>query len=420
MKNARQKNLIFFVIICINFLLIRNFWFHSDDWFWFTTLSKDLTEILTLKYSSIHLSAVPGFIFKIVLSQFGLDSYILLQIILLSINFGLLIIIYAILKYETSINSLLLVLFVCLWYTNPWGRENIRWPQQISTNISLLSYLTLFFLIRKGNRNLLFAVPVLTTIGIFSTSWSFAYFPFILGAILDLKVYLSRRIQLIVLSILPHLFGLIYIYSGKEFITEQANYLNVLVMLIFAPLYAVLVWAPWGSFNLIYVLNFLAKTLIATWLIIIVRKSSAKSKFRLASDKRYTILGILISIFSFVFSISIGRSSETIFIPLSSRFAFILSLLFLMLVLIIFGERLALASQQITLKISLGLLLFVQIISLGLNLQIDSNREKWERKNFNTLISIRDSGGKIPNSCCNMDPGVDPETYVKIFSFRTK
>jgi hypothetical protein len=336
--------------------------------------------------------------------------------VLLSINFYILITVYKIIKYETKIDSLFILLLVSIWYTNAWGRENIRWPQQITTNISLLSFLLLFYAIRKGGNHLHFLILLLTTIGIFSTSWSFAYIPLIMGAIADMKISGRKKIELIVSLLLPSLLGLLYIIEGMESFSRNANYINIFFMMILAPFYAFVAWGPWGSIDFLFIGNFISKVFVAAWLILLMKKYSNYFGFKIEKSKQNTIIGFSASIFTFVLAIGVGRSSESLLIPLSSRFAFILTLLLLFIGFLVFSTGLSEVSNFRSIKFSLCLLLVMQILLLDRNLKVDVNLEKWEKIEFNRIVGLKARNAVIPRSCCNMDPGVDRHTYYKMLS----
>ena len=416
MTKVKGSTLFFFILIIMNYFLIRKFWFHSDDWFWFTTLSKDFQEILTLRYSEIHLVAIPGFIYKSILTFFGINSYPFFQIALLAVNFGILLTLFKILRKETRINSTFIVLILAVWYTNSWGRENIRWPQAITTNLSLLSFLVLFFFIRTRKNHLTLWVPMLTTLSICSSSWSFAYLPFILGTILDSTASLRTRMKLISLLIFPALVGITYIFIGAENSFGTKNYLNIFLITVLSPVFAFVAWAPWGSFDFLFSLNFVTKITIAAVILRSILRIPSEKPLSDDSQSKFMMLGLITSLFTFGLTIAVGRSSGNVLIPLSSRFSFILTLLFLLIFLFQFNDQIIEISNQQLMKLALCILLIFQILLLNRDLNKDFEGEKWERIEFNKQVSLDRSGGRILESCCKMDPGVDKETYEKIFT----
>ena len=84
MAKVKSSTIFFLIVIVINYISIKNFWFHSDDWFWFTTLTKNFHEILALRYSEIHLVAIPALLYKGILLIFGNNSYPFFQLALLT------------------------------------------------------------------------------------------------------------------------------------------------------------------------------------------------------------------------------------------------------------------------------------------------------------------------------------------------
>ena len=90
--------------------------------------------------------------------------------------------------------------------------------------------------------------------------------------------------------------------------------------------------------------------------------------------------------------------------------------LFLLIFLLHFSDRLVEISNHKLIKISLSILLVFQILLLNRELNNDFEGEKWERIEFNNQVSLENSGGTVSENCCNMDPGVDKETYKKIFT----
>jgi len=416
MAKVKSSTIFFLIVIVINYISIKNFWFHSDDWFWFTTLTKNFHEILALRYSEIHLVAIPALVYKGILLIFGNNSYPFFQLALLAVNFGILVSLFKILRKETRLDSFFIIIIITIWYTNSWGRENIRWPQAITTNLSLLFFLLLFSIIRNKNNHLYFWVPILTTVSIFSSSWSFSYLPFIMGALLDLEANLKTKVKLTILLIIPSLISFIYIYSGAESSIGSTNYLNIVMITILSPIFAFIAWAPWGSVDFYFILNFVAKITIASLIIFQITKRFHQERIFKKTRSRFTIIGLVASMFTFGLTIAVGRSSENILILLSSRFAFILTLLFLLIFLFLFHNNLIEFSKFKSTKIAIICLLILQICLLSRDLSADIRREKWERVEFNEVSKLKKSGGLVPKKCCNMDPGVDRKTYQNIFT----
>jgi hypothetical protein len=416
MVKEKSSTIFFLVVIVVNYIFIKNFWFHSDDWYWFTTLTKNFDEILALRFDEIHLVAIPALVYKGILSIFGNNSYPFFQFALLAVNFGILVSLFKILRKETGLDSFFIMIIIAIWYTNSWGRENIRWPQATITNFSLLFFLLLFSIIRNKSNHLNFWVPTLTTASIFSSSWSFSYLPFMLGALLDLDANLKTKVKLTALLVIPSLLSLVYIYSRAESSLGSANYLNIATITILAPIFAFIAWAPWGSVDLYFVLNFVAKITIASLIVYQIIKQFQQERIFKKTRNKFTIIGLVASMFTFGFTIAVGRSSENILIPLSSRFTFILTLLFLLIFLLLFNNNLIEFSKFTSTKIVISCLLVLQIVLLSRDLSADIKREGWERVEFNEVSELKNSGGLVPKKCCNMHPGVDQDTYQNIFT----
>jgi hypothetical protein len=323
---------------------------------------------------------------------------------------------FEIVRLKTKLPHWIIIYSLCFWYTNPWGRENIRWPMAVSTNLSLLfTLLAIFFLIRqiKFPSVMIF----LFLIGsFFSSSWGFAYIPFIIGTVLDSKYSLKRKKYLVILIVGQSLCTVFLLFQNMDsnFNEQDLNILKLIAVTLSAPIVSLIAFSPyffsWIAFFQVVILVFIFFNFTKY-----IRATVIKFNF----DFSYELLGIILSIFGFGFGVAVGRDSNNLLILLSSRFVFILSFLFLLVILL--GSQIVpnILKAIIRNKPLLYALLLVNFLSLVSALNTDLNREKWERIEFMKLVdSIKtESNQIIPlNSCCNIDPSISPQVLRKLLN----
>jgi hypothetical protein len=418
MTNFRKLTISRTLLVLLPFLILpinKNFWFHSDDWFWFRNYPNFTLNLLDT-YSGLHFILIPELLFNTIIKIYGVDSFIYFELLLMLVNALILLTAFEIVRSKTNLSYWIIVYSLSFWYTNPWGRENIRWPIAVSTNLSLLFTLLLIFLLIRQVKFPSVIVFLLLAASFFSSSWGFAYIPFIIGTVLDSKYSLNQK-KLLITSIVAEsliIAFLLFQTMNGNFNEQDLNIIKLIVITLSAPIVSLIAYSP-------YFFSWTAILQVAIFVYILFKlgKNTRLTAIRFNIIFSYKLLGIVLSILAFGFSVALGRDSSNLFILLSSRFVFVLSFLFVLAMLL--GSQVVPNNLKVTNrhKMLMGSLLLVNFVSLASALNTDINREKWERIEFMKLVDSRktESNQTIPlNSCCNMDPSISPQVLRRLLN----
>lgn len=418
MADSRKLVISRAILILLPFSILpisKNFWFHSDDWFWFRNY-PNLEINLFETYGGLHFIFVPDLLFSTLIKVFSLNSFIYFELLLMAINAIILIITFEIVKFKSKFPEWIIVYFLCFWYTNPWGRENIRWPIAVSTNLSLLfTLLAIYLLIRKIKFPLVL-VFILLAASLFSSSWGFAYTPLLIGAVLDSKYTTKERKVLIFLIITESLCTAYLLFQNinENISTQSLNIAKLIAITLSAPIVSIIAYTPY-YFSWVAIFPIAIFSIFLFKIIVDYRTKVINFNFNFS----FQFVGIVLSTIGFGFCVAIGRDSNNISVLLSSRFLFILGFFSILTILLGFRPVPYMIRFMLSNKLFLSLLLIVNFLILATALNSDIKREKWERTEFMKLVDLQKthSGQIYPIiSCCNMDPAISPQVLSKLLN----
>lgn len=398
------------LIAIYQFIKIKDFWFHYDEWIFFKQF-ENWHQYFVLLYEERHLITIPNYLFKISIKIFGYSTHIPNTLILVITQFLINVTLIYILNKKFNIRILYVNLIILLWLTNSSIRENFRWPMATTLLISLLCSLLIYSL-NKSTKFKLY-LNMFLTISIFSSGWIFPTFPIVIFAILQSSNNIKKKIGLIfnasIYPLLPFIYSFYSISAAKEtpedvsinlifsYIVQQVkeNYKSLFSEIPFPHYLNILIF-----FLTFFLYFFLKKNIIF------------ENKFN--SGILFTF-GLFFCYLIFPLSIVYARFNRGLEILSASRYLYLTNLFILISLIVILNY---LKFHKIIYIVMVPLII-IQSISLDKNLKSDIINEKQEFINFQKYRDVFVKTGKVYQIdyeiCCKLDPALDKQDIGYIF-----
>jgi hypothetical protein len=400
------------MIAIYQFALIKDFWFHYDEWIYFKRF-EEWHEYVFFLYESRHIITIPNYLFKFIIIIFGHSTHVPNTIVLVFFQLLINVCLIIILSKKFKIGLVQANLFILLWLTNSTMRENFRWPQATALLISLLCAL-LIYLINNHKRFPVY-LNLLLLFSTFSSGWIYATIPIVILSIFTANADLKKKIYLALNAVLYPAIGAFYslFALGNESQNSQTISINLFKVYILEQLNVNLlsITGKINSENVI--IQFIFILLILFSLYGLVTKKVRINKF--TTSELYFIISLLICYTVFVLSVAVARSDRGLEILQASRYLYLTNLLILITLLLVINRFIAIKFINLLLVAAI----IFQSFDLKTNLESDRLNEEYERKNFLSYQNYFNLNGKLYNTdyeeCCRFDPALTSEDIEYIF-----
>lgn len=400
------------LIAIFQFVFIKDFWFHYDEWIYFKRF-ENWHDYIFFVYESRHFITIPNYLFKLVIKIFGYSTHIPNTIILILIQLLINVCIILILSRKFKIRILQANLFILLWLTNSTIRENFRWPQATALLIPLLCAFTLYLI--NNHKRFPIYLNVFLLISILSSGWIYSTVPIVILAIFTSNSELRKKIYLTLNAVLYPAIGAIFSLSilGNELQNTQRVSLNLIKVYILEQLNVnfLSIAGKINPGNLIIRIILILLFLLFLNGLITKRARIIKS----LSAEVYFVITLIICYTVFVLSVAVARSDRGLEILQASRYLYLTNLLVLIGILLLINRLI----DRKYINLLLTVAIIFQSFELKTNLENDRLNEGYERKNFVFYQNYFNLNDRLYNinyvDCCRFDPTLTSEDIKYIF-----